>query len=78
MVVTRESVTAEPVTVPVVPDAPTTHQLKLGDARELGWLAGESVHLALTSPPYFNLKKYNDHPAQLGDWADYAMEGLTP
>ena len=71
MVVAREAVTAEPLAVPVVPDAPTTHQLKLGDARELGWLAGESVHLALTSPPYFNLKKYNDHPAQLGDWADY-------
>ncbi len=29
------------------------------------------MHLVVTSPPYFNLKKYNDHPGQLGDWSDY-------
>jgi DNA modification methylase len=29
------------------------------------------VHLVVTSPPYFNLKKYNDHPDQLGDIDDY-------
>ena len=51
MAIARESVTPEPVAVALVADAPTTHQLKLGDARELGWLAEESVHLALTSPP---------------------------
>jgi len=49
----------------------TSAILKLGDARELGWIEDESVHLVVTSPPYWTLKKYNDHPAQLGDVADY-------
>jgi site-specific DNA-methyltransferase (adenine-specific) len=49
----------------------TTHTLNLGDARSLDWIADESVHLVVTSPPYFNLKKYNDHPGQLGDIDDY-------
>jgi DNA modification methylase len=50
---------------------PTTHILNLGDARDLAWIGNDSVHLVVTSPPYFNLKKYNDHPAQLGDIDDY-------
>jgi len=50
---------------------PTKHTLHLGDARELDWIPDESVHLVVTSPPYFNLKKYNDHPDQLGDYDDY-------
>jgi site-specific DNA-methyltransferase (adenine-specific) len=29
------------------------------------------VHLVVTSPPYFNLKKYNDHPDQLGNLDEY-------
>ena len=45
--------------------------LRVGDARELDWIADESVHLVLTSPPYWTLKKYNEHPAQLGYVADY-------
>jgi site-specific DNA-methyltransferase (adenine-specific) len=48
-----------------------TCTLKLGDARDLGWVADQSVHLVVTSPPYWTLKKYNDHPDQLGDVADY-------
>lgn len=51
--------------------APTTHTLNLGDARSLGWIADQSVHLIVTSPPYFNLKKYNDHDEQMGDIDDY-------
>ena len=47
------------------------HTLNLGDARELGWIPDGSVHLVVTSPPYFNLKKYNDHPDQLGDYQEY-------
>jgi len=50
---------------------PTEHTLNMGDARDLSWIADESVHLVVTSPPYFNLKKYNDHPEQLGDLDDY-------
>lgn len=49
----------------------TEHVLSLGDARKLTWIEDESVHLVVTSPPYFNLKKYNDHPDQLGDMDDY-------
>jgi site-specific DNA-methyltransferase (adenine-specific) len=45
--------------------------LNLGDARKLDWVADETVHLVVTSPPYFNLKKYNNHPDQLGDLANY-------
>jgi DNA modification methylase len=45
--------------------------LRQGDARELDWIADESVHLVVTSPPYWNLKKYNDAPGQLGHVQDY-------
>lgn len=37
----------------------TRHRVFLGDARELASLIeGESVHLVVTSPPYWNLKRY--------------------
>src|SRR5438093_12052081 len=36
----------------------TRHQMILGDARDLSFVPGESVHLVVTSPPYFNLKPY--------------------
>lgn len=64
--------TAIPVARPY--DGPATrHVLNLGDARKLDWIDDETVHLVVTSPPYFNLKKYNDHPDQLGDFADYEL-----
>jgi site-specific DNA-methyltransferase (adenine-specific) len=49
----------------------TEHRLQLGDARELDWIENDSVHLVVTSPPYWTLKKYEDHPGQLGDIAGY-------
>lgn len=49
----------------------TTHQLFQGDARDLSFLPDESVHLVVTSPPYWNLKKYRDHPRQLGHIDQY-------
>lgn len=49
----------------------TVHRLVLGDARQMPFLEAESVHLVVTSPPYWNLKKYNDHPEQLGHIQDY-------
>ncbi len=49
----------------------TSHLLRLGDARRLDWVKNSSVHLVLTSPPYWTLKKYNDHDAQLGAIGDY-------
>jgi hypothetical protein len=60
----RESIWPEPF------DA-TTHRLHLGDARDLSWLADGSVHLIVTSPPYWTLKKYEDREGQLGDIAGY-------
>jgi DNA modification methylase len=50
---------------------PTTHRLINGDARDLSFLSDESVHLVLTSPPYWNLKRYNEDPNQLGHINDY-------
>lgn len=50
---------------------PTTHRLIHGDARELSFLPDESVHLVVTSPPYWNLKRYNEHDEQLGHIDDY-------
>lgn len=50
---------------------PTTHRLIQGDARNLSFLKDSSVHLAITSPPYWTLKKYNEHPNQLGHVTDY-------
>jgi site-specific DNA-methyltransferase (adenine-specific) len=49
----------------------TTHQLIQGDARAIPYIADESVHLVVTSPPYWTLKRYNDGPGQLGHVADY-------
>lgn len=49
----------------------TTHRLINTDARELSFLNDNSIHLAVTSPPYWNLKKYNDTPHQLGHIGDY-------
>ena len=64
---------AEPIPIIESPawPSPTSHVLRLGDARLMDWLAEESLHLAVTSPPYWTLKKYNDHPDQLGDLGDY-------
>jgi DNA modification methylase len=42
-----------------------------GDARDLSFLDNESIHLVVTSPPYWNLKRYNENPGQLGHINDY-------
>ena len=49
----------------------TKHRLHLGDARDLTWLNDGTVHLVVTSPPYWTLKKYEDREGQLGDVVDY-------
>ena len=54
-----------------VQSVPTTHRLFLADAREMQDLEPESVHLVLTSPPYWTLKEYRDSEAQLGHIEDY-------
>ncbi|MBN1863823.1 MAG: site-specific DNA-methyltransferase [Victivallales bacterium] len=49
----------------------TFHRLINGDARELSFINDASVHLVVTSPPYWNLKRYNENPDQLGHIQDY-------
>ncbi|MGA2221494.1 MAG: site-specific DNA-methyltransferase [Verrucomicrobiia bacterium] len=51
--------------------AQTMHRLVHGDARDLSFLPDESVHLVVTSPPYWNLKRYQENPDQLGHIQDY-------
>ncbi len=53
-----------------LPGIPTTHDLHRGDARNMA-LRPESVHLVVTSPPYWTLKEYNRTEGQLGYVADY-------
>jgi DNA modification methylase len=50
---------------------PTRHVLRLGDARKLDFLDDGSVHLIVTSPPYWKLKEYRDTEGQLGHITDY-------
>jgi DNA modification methylase len=54
-----------------IQQVPTHHLLYLGDAREMPELKPESVHLVLTSPPYWTLKEYRSIEGQLGDVEDY-------
>lgn len=49
----------------------TVHSILVGDSQDLSAIPNESVHLVLTSPPYWNLKEYNDHQEQLGHIDDY-------
>lgn len=49
----------------------TQHRLHLGDARNLSWIPSQSVHLVVTSPPYWTLKDYEHSPGQMGDIEDY-------
>ncbi len=51
----------------------TSHRLINTDARDLPFLADESVHLVVTSPPYWNLKRYNETLHQLGHVQDYEV-----
>ena len=49
----------------------TEQRLINGDARDLSFFVDESIHLVVTSPPYWNLKRYNENPDQLGHVNDY-------
>jgi DNA modification methylase len=52
---------------------PTVHDLHLGDARRCSTLEPASVHLVLTSPPYWTLKQYRDGPGQMGHISEYEV-----
>src|SRR5690242_10959634 len=53
-----------------LPHIPTSHDLYRRDAREM-CVPPASVHLVLTSPPYWTLKEYNRTEGQLGNVASY-------
>jgi len=49
---------------------PSEHELYQADSRNLSFLDDESLHLVVTSPPYFNIKDYENGTGgedQLGD-----------
>jgi DNA modification methylase len=49
----------------------TTHRVHCTDSRDLSHLRSESVHLVVTSPPYWTLKDYPPNERQLGAMQDY-------
>ena len=56
---------------------PTEHSLLLQDSRSLRDVADGSVHLVVTSPPYWTLKQYKEGCGQLGhieDFEEFASE----
>lgn len=50
---------------------PTHHALYRADCREMTFLEPKSVHLIVTSPPYWTLKEYEHSEGQLGHYEDY-------
>ena len=54
-----------------VQQLPTSHALRLADARAMDEVQPSSVHLVLTSPPYWTLKEYRDSEGQMGHIEDY-------
>lgn len=50
---------------------PTDHRLYNADSREMAFLEPNSVHLVVTSPPYWTLKDYDSGEGQLGYVEDY-------
>ncbi len=58
----------------VIKDKEVEIKLFCKDARNMSEVKDESVHLIITSPPYFDLKNYNEncnHDNQLGASKDY-------
>jgi DNA modification methylase len=50
---------------------PTSHQVVQGDSRNIDFLDPNAIHLVLTSPPYWKLKRYNALSGQMGHIEDY-------
>ena len=50
---------------------PTVHRIVHGDARDLSFIPDASVHLVVTSPPYWTLKRYKPNADQLGHVSNY-------
>ena len=61
-------------------DGATEHRVYLADSRSMVELGDRSVHLVVTSPPYWSIKDYG-HPSQIGFQQSYeeylaALEGV--
>ncbi|MDP8254416.1 MAG: site-specific DNA-methyltransferase [Candidatus Alcyoniella australis] len=56
-----------------LPMVPSEHHLVLGDARKMDFIEHNSVHLVLTSPPYWTLKEYRKTDQQMGHIKDYQL-----
>ena len=54
-----------------IDDVPTLHRLVQGDARDLAFIPDDSIHLVITSPPYWTLKRYNEAEGQMGHIREY-------
>ena len=54
-----------------VQEVASDHLVLRGDARDLSSLGDRSIHLVVTSPPYWTLKEYNEGNGQLGAIGDY-------
>lgn len=50
---------------------PTEHDFYRADSCKASFIEPNSVHLVLTSPPYWTLKRYRDSKGQLGHLLDY-------
>ena len=50
----------------LVGEIETLHRSVRGDARDLNGVEPNSVHLVLTSPPYWTLKEYRKSEGQIG------------
>jgi len=65
----------DPVYISLIEQAvrqiPTHHVLFLDDCRNMQMIEDNSVHLIVTSPPYWVLKEYPERPGQLGRIEDY-------
>jgi len=49
----------------------THHRLVHQDSRSIDFLQPDSIHLVVTSPPYWTLKQYRDSSGQMGHISDY-------
>lgn len=57
----------------VIECLPTEHIVEQADARDMSHIEPESAELVVTSPPYFDLKEYEDHDKQLGHMDNYSQ-----
>lgn len=72
----------DPIAIALIENAvkriPTRHDLFRMDSRDIHNIPDDSVHLVVTSPPYWTLKEYRDSEGQLGHVEDYEefLDGL--